>query len=333
MRDKTKDAVLIQLSSQRPSDIWRGMEQARQWLKEDPEDKDVYGLLLDAAQQNREIREHIRNIILEMMKLGSKTAEQAILALPSSEQDLLEDAVDSYYAAEYSQAVELFEKVLVINPTNQSAIEYIKKARDNKSLAEQVKRVPVAASQWYRRARSYIAARDIASATASLEKAIDLAYEAGISFSEAEELLSNVRSAARQAKKVKVFISYSRKYDLEVAKEIYSFLIDNDCTPWMDIYDLIPGQDWETVIIDNIKSCDFFVACLSRHSVSTRGYILKELKEAISILEQTPEREIYLIPIRIDDCAVPHSIISRQWLDWSAPNAKAGLLKAVKSKE
>jgi tetratricopeptide (TPR) repeat protein len=249
------------------------------------------------------------------------------------ERVLLITAMNCYYAVEYAQAVELFEKILVINPRNQPAKEYLRKAKSNKSLTERVKRVPLASAQYFRRARSYIAAKEMKLAIRSLETAIDLAAEAGIGFSEAEELLSKIRREFKQAEKAKVFISYSRKYDLEIAKEIYSFFLDNDCTPWMDIYDLIPGQDWESVIIDNIKSCDFFVACLSRHSVSTRGYLLKELKEAISMLEQIPEGEIYLIPIRIDDCVVPHSLTSSQWLDWSAPSAKTSLLKAVKSKK
>ena len=250
----------------------------------------------------------------------------------SSAQVFFVTAVDHYYAAHYQDAAKNFEMVLGINPDNQSAVEYLKKVKDNLGISEKIKRVPDTAAQLYRRARSNIAAKEIKSAITSLETAIDLSYEAGITFSEAEELLSNIRREYKQPTKPKVFISYSRKYDLDVAKDIYSFLIEKDCTPWMDIYDLIPGQDWESVIIDNIRSCDFFIACLSCSSVSNRGYILKELKEAISVLEQMPESGIYLIPIRIDDCKVPSSLKNRHWLDWSAPNSKANLLKAIKSK-
>jgi hypothetical protein len=96
-RKSQLDAVLIQLSSQRPSDVWRGMEQARQWLKEDTEDKDVYGLLLDAVQKNRDLREQVRNLLTEMMQGGSQSAEKAILALPSSLTDFIADADDAYY--------------------------------------------------------------------------------------------------------------------------------------------------------------------------------------------------------------------------------------------
>jgi hypothetical protein len=133
--------------------------------------------------------------------------------------------------------------------------------------------------------------------------------------------------------KPKVFISYSRK-DINFAADIYMILNEsNECIPWMDLYDLIPGQDWESVIHHNIETADFFIACLSNNSVSTRGYVQKELKEAISILEQMPEGQIYLIPVRIDDCSVPASLAGKHWLDWSTPNAKESLFKAIRSKK
>jgi len=138
--------------------------------------------------------------------------------------------------------------------------------------------------------------------------------------------------ALKELKRPKVFISYSRS-DNSFATDIYWFLRKNGCDPWMDIYDLVPGQDWELEIHNNIKTADFFIACLSENSVSKRGYVQKELKEAISVLDQMPEGEIYLIPIRVDNCLVPLSLASKHWLDWSATNAEEMLVKAIKSKQ
>jgi DNA-binding response OmpR family regulator len=129
-------------------------------------------------------------------------------------------------------------------------------------------------------------------------------------------------------KRPKIFISYSRN-DNKLAEEIYSFLKDNECVPWMDTHDLVPGQDWKLEIHKNIKSCDYFIACLSINSVSKKGYVQKELKEAISVLDQVPEGQIYIIPIRLDNTPVPESLADKHWLDWHAPNAKDQLLKAI----
>jgi tetratricopeptide (TPR) repeat protein len=188
------DAVLIQLSSQRPSDVWRGMEQIRQWLKENAEDRDVYGLLLDAVQKNRDLREQIRSTLVEMMQNGSKLAEQAILSLPSSVQDFLADANDAYYAAEYDRAIQLYRQVLRLDSENIQAKDHIAKAEIKRITGESPSGLPRVAEQYYRRARSYIAARDVVTAMNLLNAAIEAAQAKNIKYSEAEEALSNMNN-------------------------------------------------------------------------------------------------------------------------------------------
>lgn len=195
--DKRKpqlDAVFIQLSSQRPSDVWRGMEQARQWLKEDPEDKDVYGLLLDAVQKNRELREQVRNLFFEMIQNESQSAEKAILSLPSSVQDFLADADDAYYAAEFDRAIQLYRQVLKLDPDNTRAKDHIAKSEIKRITGESASGLPRTAEQYYRRARSYLAARDVITAMNLLKAAIETAQAKGIKYSEAEETLGNMQN-------------------------------------------------------------------------------------------------------------------------------------------
>lgn len=188
------DAILIQLSSQMPSDVWRGKEQVRQWLKEDPEDRDVYALLVNAAQKNRNLRDDVRNIIVEMLQNGSKAAEQAILSLPSGIDGILADADDAYYAAEYDRAIQLYEQVLRLNPENPRAKEHLEKAKNNQASGETVSGLPRPAEQYYRRARSLIAARDYLAAVNLLEQAIEAAKAKGMSYPEAEEELQHMQN-------------------------------------------------------------------------------------------------------------------------------------------
>ena len=193
-RKSQLDAVLIQLSSQRPSDVWRGMEQARQWLKEDTEDKDVYGLLLDAVQKNRDLREQVRNLLTEMMQGGSQSAEKAILALPSSLTDFIADADDAYYGAEYERAINLYRQVLKLDPENAHAKDHIAKAEIKRITGETASGLPRVAEQYYRRARSYIAARDVITAMNLLNAAIEAAQAKNIKYIEAEEALNNMNN-------------------------------------------------------------------------------------------------------------------------------------------
>jgi tetratricopeptide (TPR) repeat protein len=246
----------------------------------------------------------------------------------SQTNELLLVADEFYYSSEYTQAIEIYEKILNLDPENSHAQEYLTKAKFFLLQADKER----LSMSWYKRARSFIYAGDLDGAVKALRESIKVAYGADVPFPDAEKLLLQVYDSLTELKRPKVFISYSRA-DLNFATNIYFFLRENNCNPWMDIYDLVPGQDWEVEISHNIKSADYFIACLSRNSVSKRGYIQKELKEAISLLEQTPEGEIYIIPIRIDDCLVPISLARRQWLDWSKKDAKESLLKAIKSKK
>jgi len=192
---KTKlDAILIQLGSQRPSEVWRGMEQVRQWLKEDSEDKDVYGLLLDAVQKNRDLREQVRNLLVEMMQNGSKSAENAILSLPSSLTDFLADADDAYYGGEYEHAITLYRQVLKLDPENTRAKDHIAKAEIKRITGESSTDLPRAAEQYYRRARSFIAARDVVTAMNLLNAAMESAQAKGMKYPEAEEALNNMQN-------------------------------------------------------------------------------------------------------------------------------------------
>ena len=73
-RARQLGAVQIQLRSQRAGDNWRGMDRVRRWLQEDPEDRDVYELLLNAVQEKPDLREQVRDFLLEMAQKGSSTS-------------------------------------------------------------------------------------------------------------------------------------------------------------------------------------------------------------------------------------------------------------------
>ncbi|NOH04018.1 MAG: TIR domain-containing protein [Chloroflexi bacterium] len=248
------------------------------------------------------------------------------------EKRYVSDADDHYYAGEYAQAKHLYEKALALAPDDKHALTYLTKAIENLAREESKARLPREATQFYRRAKSLFVAGNLESTVVTLRRAIEIAKFAEVPFPEAEEMLITIEKELEQRKQPSVFISYSRD-DFEIANEIYEFLRENGCVPWMDKYDLVPGQDWELEINRNIKVSDFFVACLSNNSVSKRGYVQKELKYAMSVLDEFPDGKIYLIPIRIADCVIPEALASRQWLDWSMSNAKQQLLRAIRLKE
>lgn len=128
-----------------------------------------------------------------------------------------------------------------------------------------------------------------------------------------------------------VFISYARE-DFQAASEIYDNLAAQGYTIWMDKKSLIPGQEWELEIEQAIRNSDVFVACLSNHSVNKTGYVQAELKKALKVAELMPEGKIFIIPVRLDDCQVPHKLESLHWMDYFEAGSQGSLLKAIQSK-
>ncbi len=248
------------------------------------------------------------------------------------EMELLIAADDKYYAGQFVDAVKLYEEVLSLNPNNNRANEYLIKSRDRYNYEKARAFIPRESLELYKQARPHVVRNEYEKAISILERSIEIANGAGVSFLDAQEWLDALRLEFEHRKRPKVFISYSRK-DYDLASEIYKFLSENKCLPWMDKYDLLPGHDWKLEIHKNIQSSDFFVACLSSNSVSQKGYVQKELKEAISILDEVPEGQIYIIPIRLDDCIVPTTLEEKNWLDWFNPDAKSLLLRAVETKK
>ena len=112
-----------------------------------------------------------------------------------------------------------------------------------------------------------------------------------------------------------VFISYARENE-DIARRLYYDLKLQGIDPWLDQISLLPGQNWRSEIKKSIRKSRFFLALLSSQSVDKRGYAQKELREALDILDEVSENDIYIIPVRLDDCLPTSDRLHQlQWLD------------------
>jgi hypothetical protein len=126
----------------------------------------------------------------------------------------------------------------------------------------------------------------------------------------------------------RVFIAYVQE-DLSFAKKLYRVLEENGFGPWLDKKKLLPGQNWPRAIETAIQTSDFFVACFSRRAISKRGSFHSELRYALFCAAKVPLDEIFLIPLRLDDCLVPRRISKQiQYLDLF-PDWKAGISRLI----
>jgi cold shock CspA family protein len=99
----------------------------------------------------------------------------------------------------------------------------------------------------------------------------------------------------------RVFISYAKE-DKSFAEKLHNDLRQAGVTPWLDSVDLIPGQVWEKAIRKAISESSYFLAVLSSRSVRKRGFVQREIRYALDIADKYPEDEIFIIPVRIDEC-------------------------------
>ena len=111
-----------------------------------------------------------------------------------------------------------------------------------------------------------------------------------------------------------IFISYSKE-DQPAARQLYEELQQKGFAAWLDVFNLRPGQEWQVEIKKAIKNSAIFLACLSTHAVSKRGFVQSKLNSALKILDTIPEGEIYLIPVRLDQCEVPSKLEHLQWVN------------------
>ena len=101
--------------------------------------------------------------------------------------------------------------------------------------------------------------------------------------------------------KPKIFLSYAHE-DIGMTKKIYQDLKRYGLNIWFDYESLLGRQNWKFEINNAIKESTYFLALLSKESIDSIGYVQKELKIALEMLDSYPENKTYILPVRIEDC-------------------------------
>ncbi len=98
---------------------------------------------------------------------------------------------------------------------------------------------------------------------------------------------------------------------------MYQRLLAEDwIDPWLDEEKLLPGQDWDAEIRKAVEVADVMLVCLSSTSVSKEGRVQKEIEYVVNLALFKPHETIYVIPLRLDECALPSYLRSIQYVDY-----------------
>lgn len=125
-----------------------------------------------------------------------------------------------------------------------------------------------------------------------------------------------------------VFISYARE-DQAWAERLYMDLRRHEVDAWLDIRRLPPGSDWKREIRHAIRTSRYFLLLLSKHSITKRGFIQREIKEALDARKEVPTGEIFLLPVRLDGTTpVDDELHELNWVDL-LPDYRDGLARIL----
>jgi TIR domain len=131
---------------------------------------------------------------------------------------------------------------------------------------------------------------------------------------ERTQVTYEVKAPNNQLSKLRVFLCHSSE-DKPAVRSLYNRLVKLGVDCWLDERKLLAGQNWQREIRRALKDAHVVIICLSRKSVKRKGYMQKELKDALEIAQEYPDGTVYVIPTRLDDCLMPEGLCHLQWVD------------------
>jgi hypothetical protein len=129
-------------------------------------------------------------------------------------------------------------------------------------------------------------------------------------------------------KPLKIFLCHSSGDKAQV-QPLHDFLLKSGAAPWLDSEQLLPGQDWNLEINKALDDSDVILLCLSKKSVDKEGYVQREMRIALDRALEMPEGRIFLIPVRLEECELPHRLQSYQWVDLFTTGGMEKLIKSL----
>ena len=118
------------------------------------------------------------------------------------------------------------------------------------------------------------------------------------------------------------FLCYAKE-DIETVRQLAEQLkAEGWIDPWFDEEDILPGQKWEDRVVQSVHESHAVIAFLSKIAMESEGFFHKELNLALDTAEEKPEGTIFIIPVRLDICELPHRLSQFQYVDFFGDKVK-----------
>ncbi|WP_277982275.1 toll/interleukin-1 receptor domain-containing protein [Sphingomonas faeni] len=96
-----------------------------------------------------------------------------------------------------------------------------------------------------------------------------------------------------------IFFSYASP-DRERVMPYYAFLADRGLNVWIDHKKLLGGQQWDYELRKALDRAAIIIMFVSDNSVNRRGYVQREIRLALTKIEEKLISDIYIIPVLLD---------------------------------
>ena len=128
---------------------------------------------------------------------------------------------------------------------------------------------------------------------------------------------------------LKVFLCHSHS-DRVAVHALWLRLKKDGVDVWLDSENLRPGQNWEREIRKAILKSDVIIACLSRRFNKQKGFRHEELKIALEKSNLIPDDEVFIIPVRLEECDMPESLSHLHRVDLFERNGYKKLIHSLR---
>lgn len=160
---------------------------------------------------------------------------------------------------------------------------------------------------------------------------IAIAFNEPSSYARGAASLRAIDALERNSKPIRVFLCHSSG-DKGAVRKLHQKLLKSGFQPWLDEIDLLPGQEWESEIKKAVRHSDVVLVCLSASSLTRTGFVQKEIKFALDVADEKPDGTIYIIPARLEQCALPDRLSKWHCVDLFKLDGFEKLVRAIRSK-
>jgi hypothetical protein len=139
-------------------------------------------------------------------------------------------------------------------------------------------------------------------------------------------------SETKSSRQLQAFLCHSSG-DKPAVRGLYKKLQQDGLQPWLDEENILPGQNWRREIERAVRASDVVIVCISHSSTTKEGFVQKEIKYVLDVAEEKPEGVIFVIPLRLEDCAVPERLREWHWVNLFDIDGYERLLRALRERE